>query len=272
LWGFGFILRRFLTVSSNVFPNTSPPSPLLGARLKADRAKRHLEELIRVTQPLSGQFFGISHDQIVSRADNEPLGYQLTYRPTKPVPEILALVIGDCIHNARSALDHLASTIIRTKDAAAKPYFPIPKNGKDMEKTGWLLAMEDALPGSKGVILKEIWPVDDRGFDLWAALQTFDIDDKHNLLVPTVTVGFIDNLNATDGSSTWESCAAGGDAAHPIKLVSSNKPLSMNGKPNVSVHVAFGQVSVLAGEAVIPTLSDITNIVDETLKAFDAII
>lgn len=43
--------------------------------------------------------------------DNTP-GLYIHYRPVQPMPETIALAIGDAVHNLRAALDHLATGIV----------------------------------------------------------------------------------------------------------------------------------------------------------------
>jgi hypothetical protein len=79
------------------------PHPLDGVGLSCDRARDHLDMLER-------EFDAFEHDAYRFRHDVERVGREHVYRVKafrKTRPE-WGPVIGDCLHNAASALDHLA--------------------------------------------------------------------------------------------------------------------------------------------------------------------
>ena len=100
--------------------------PLDGVGLNCDRARDHLDTLER-------EFDAFEHDAYRFRHDVERVGREHVYRVTalqKTRPE-WGPVIGDCLHNAASALDHLANqlAILHTgtlpADLARDTHFPI---------------------------------------------------------------------------------------------------------------------------------------------------
>jgi hypothetical protein len=100
--------------------------PLDGVGLNCDRARGHLDTLER-------EFDAFEHDAYRFRHDVERVGREHVYRVKafrKTRPE-WGPVIGDCLHNAASALDHLAYrlAILHTgmlpPDLARDTHFPI---------------------------------------------------------------------------------------------------------------------------------------------------
>ena len=100
--------------------------PLDGVGLKCDRARDHLDTLER-------EFDAFERDAYRVRHDVERVGREHVYRVKalrKTCPE-WGPVIGDCLHNAASALDHLAYqlAILHTgtlpPDVARDTHFPI---------------------------------------------------------------------------------------------------------------------------------------------------
>jgi hypothetical protein len=87
--------------------STSPVSAD-GPAAKLAWATRHLDmltaELAEVTQTLS--------HRLQLEVDYARSGYAVTVQDLPPVPGHWALLLGDCVHNARSALDHLAVQLV----------------------------------------------------------------------------------------------------------------------------------------------------------------
>src|ERR1700719_482762 len=75
------------------------------ARLKIQRANRHIENLQAVlTEFSAGKFYEFV-------VDGKPGA--LVTRLLKPFPDDIPLIIGDAVHNLRSALDHLVTAIVQ---------------------------------------------------------------------------------------------------------------------------------------------------------------
>jgi hypothetical protein len=131
--------------------------------------------------------------------------------------------------------------------------------------------MESALPGSTKLLLDQIRPVNGGSDHLWA-FGSLDIEDKHNLIIPTVTVVSIKNIWAQSGTIRMESGNVRNNAAEYFVIMSMPKPITVQGNPQTSVDVAFRQGTPLNGLPVIPTLLDIRNLVSETLDALATLI
>lgn len=163
------------------------------AFLKIDRATQHikeLQELVRKTRP-----FGYLVET------NTQTGQRVA-SPTKNevVVDRMALVIGDVVHNLRSALDHAYWLIVcgtererffsifkdrrPPAEKEASVQFPFAKDANSLEKalrnrfayyagTAFLIALRQLRPhGPPG------------GNDLLCLIHQTDILDKHRLLIP----------------------------------------------------------------------------------------
>jgi hypothetical protein len=242
------------------------PDALLGPRLKVERAYRHINELISATEPLSRDLYTIRVETNVELVGDR-IPYALMYRPTKPVPETLALIIGDAVHNLRAALDHLVSGIVAT---GVRERFPVHPLRKNLEAAPVLNAIEQALPGAKRLILEEIRPEDGPNETLWA-FNGLDNDDKHNLILPTVTVATVRNINARVGNNSYVDCSVGGDGSKPIAIFGTAMPMAAQGDFQTSVEVSFRN-GIFAGEPVVPTLTKIVEVVSKTIDSFERLI
>jgi hypothetical protein len=197
----------------------------------------------------------------------------LTYRPVKPIPETLGLIIGDAVHNLRAALDHLASGIIRTKDAKATPYFPVTKHRKDLVTSGGLKAIEEALPGSERLILKEIRPENDGRDKLWR-VGSLDIEDKHNLITPSVVVTNVELIGrCLVATNEFRGGTFSNDATRTFHLVSTDgAPIEIDGHFKATASVNFSEGDLLKDEPVIPTLTEMADFYTNVLDHFEKLI
>ena len=253
---------------SSKFPVTKVSLDVLrGPRLKTERADEHINQIITVSKGLPTDWFDFSVKPHTIPPHAKPTYFDLTYNPLKPIPEIFALMIGDAVHNLRSALDHLATAIVRqgTNDKRAKVHFPVAKNRDDLHGYGHLAKMESSLPGTEELIFKEIRPENNARDHLWL-FKDINNDDKHNLIIPTVTIANITGINL---SETVTNLGFGSDAARPFIAIRSKAPFAIQGDPQASVDVSFAPGSTFEGEPVVPTLLDVRQLIVETLDAFD---
>lgn len=247
---------------------------LKGPRLKVKRAYRHIEEIMSRTDPLDSSLYEITFDKKSMFPDDNTPGLYIHYRPVQPIPETIALVIGDAVHNLRAALDHLVTGIVRTVQPGARQHFPIHPKRENLVTAPVLALIEEALPNATRLLLEEVRPENGPNEALWR-FNDLDNDDKHNLVLPTVTVIAVNNLNITNRNNggVLRDCAVGGDANGPIGIYGApNFTGTVHNKPTVAVSVRFGQGSPFQNEPVIPTLTKIAGLVSHTLDKFERLI
>src|SRR6266702_6379559 len=77
-------------------------SPFYGARLKIERAKEHINDLNS-----RAQLFADTHPHTINLETDLDTGDKLlSIAPAEPFPDQLVCILGDALHNLRSALDH----------------------------------------------------------------------------------------------------------------------------------------------------------------------
>lgn len=159
-----------------------------GVQLKLDRARIHLADL----KGGSEAYCKRNRLRIQERGDETgPLEYVVT--DVAPVPLGLGLALGDALHNARSALDHLAARLVEHEGGPGdEAYFPIASPGvkfdeRTGEPVGWGKRIRDALPSAlrarSAIRGLRCFP---SGNDALVALHALDIADKHRILLPVV--------------------------------------------------------------------------------------
>src|ERR1700677_3025165 len=158
------------------------PLGLTGARLKIERAKKHIAELdaSRLTSLGSKDYFGIpkfnpSEDRTVFILEDLP-----------EIPESSGAILGDAAHNLRTALDYLACELVRGsgKEPGGGVYFPISNSANEYEAESG--GRTKGVPDEAKKIIDSIHPYFGGNNLLWA-LHQLDRVDKHRL-VPTVAM------------------------------------------------------------------------------------
>jgi len=144
-----------------------------------NRAARHMGELDRL---LSGyaKRLTIGFEAIPGRP-----GFARAIFSELP-PEEMPLIVGDIVHNIRSALDLLICDIARFLGSSTEHLsFPFAENAANLEK----IIRKDPIKSLGAELqnaLRKHKPYRNGGNDLLYGLHMLDISDKHRLIVPVV--------------------------------------------------------------------------------------
>lgn len=241
-----------------------------GWKFKFERAKSHLEELrAKVNDFVEGESLKV-FEEVDAASGDRLYRVKITDNP----PPLLAVIVGDALHNLRSALDHLVWQlwIVNGQTPNRRVEFPIFLRADDYKK-GAETRIGGVDPSARDVIedvqpFKRPKPED---HDLWK-LHELNNQDKHRL------------LNFFTGALALE---------QPLKLGKSGVPFLLQGKtfpPHVfqrledgaeltripqgvdirfdfRFDIAFADPdSPARRNQVIPTLDRITQTVDEILS------
>jgi len=170
--------------------------PLLGPKLKVERAKSHLADFKSGWEAFknSAPFEDISYDD---PATGERV---FALRMIRDPPADLPLILGDAVHNLRSALDQMVCAFVRFNGKEVTRYhgFPIRRNKKKFREA-CIANLKDISPKANRFI-RRLKPYKTGNYNLWF-LAHLDNMDKHNQLVSVVisnvTVGVL-HRNPTD--------------------------------------------------------------------------
>lgn len=166
---------------------------LTSARLKLDRAYEHLMTVHREIEA----FFELQPYRFTRERGLDGTDYIIRANVVQEPPELLPLIIGDCLQNMRSALDHLAWALAKAKVGGEPPRhtaFPIyltsdvfherTKTGKLSPRSG--LHKIGAIRPEAQAIIEELQPYHRGEFDadtdpLWVLNELARID-RHQTL------------------------------------------------------------------------------------------
>ncbi len=179
-----------------------PPHPLFGCQLKLDRAYEHMESLNRAMQG----FLGRRPYELWKHFDRQTNEYFVFMRLRDTPPVKWSIVIGDIVHNLRSALDHLAWQLVKAngKKPDRNTGFPIfsddPFADSASEKTleRWE-KMTRGMHADDIAILKEFQPykLGDQGSPFFI-LNALSNRDKHREIHFTQNVARYTKVEVTD--------------------------------------------------------------------------
>jgi hypothetical protein len=246
--------------------------PLFGPRLKVARANTHIRDL----ESLLDSFLCDNPHRVVLKEDPD-YGAIVRTEYDRPLPNETATIIGDAVHNLRSALDHLACDMVRQSGEKPDRNHGFPIYG---DKAGFDGGITSKLRGADAKFLdfvKAQRPYRDNGGNTWLHdLAALDNDDKHIVLTPTISTLKIAEMRVLnpDGDVFMEitdlTLGSHGGVRSAMGIEVPGTKFEINGEPTVSV--CFDKIEALEGAAVVDTLRDfsrgVTGIIKEAAKLF----
>jgi hypothetical protein len=238
-----------------------------GPKLKIERANKHIHDLgLLLDTFLKTNFYRIGIEK-----DPESGSNNLIFETTIPIPPEVALIIGDAVHNLRSALDLLACEIITRAGATPSKWtrFPFSNNRKELIST--LKSGKIKIAGSWiiDLIINEIKPYKGGNEPLYA-LHNLDIMDKHKLLIPIAAITRLLGVNTEDDR---------GNRFHGMNFVirqggkinaisgGTNFKITNYGQPSFDIFFDKGQI--FEGKPVFPTLHQLSQLVSGIVQAIE---
>lgn len=226
-----------------------------GARLKIERAKKHIRDLnaLLVSEAVQGHFHAI---QVESDLDTgcDSLKFELS----QAVPEEFMCIVGDALHNLRTALDFVANDIEFAGTGQRTKYTKFPVyDTRDKLIAAINGGFKHKAPERVvNFILDVVQPYEGGDGDSIWALDALDIEDKHRLLIPHLQWQWIRNIRYKDESGEvfvvpeW---AATGE--HTPDFPTGKRNVEITDKGNATVSVVFAHGLPLGGHHIFPTLS-----------------
>lgn len=214
-----------------------------GSRAKRDRAHHHLEAI----EQRIGEFLSSNPYPIAIEAHPKEGQYVMRLREPKPFPvHELAVMIGDCVHNMRAALDFITWELAGARPSDRRTMFPIFETPEQFRKNGtWRIK---DIPDEARALIESVQPYHAQKPRLTSlyAIDHFDAADKHRLL----TVALFPHVSLVH------------DAVIAVFTIAPPVP-DMNVQINFSPQIAFGEGIALAPKMfVIPNLKAMLQEVD----------
>jgi hypothetical protein len=237
--------------------------PFARAKLKIERANQHIkdaERWVRYFLDFSTFSLGITGDDKVFIKRPAPIAQT----------QVLAAIVGDAVHNLRTALDHIAFEILqRFGGHLEKAGFPIDKDRQSLTAQLRYQEIERVAPDVANIIANFMGS---NGRQL-VGLNRLTFIDKHRLLLTPVSVAKVSVLCIDDENNVPSDVPLA-----TLLVLPKGAPLTpgsaaylynrRNG--NMFVEVCFGKGEPFENEPIIPTLhllSEHVSSIRQTLEA-----
>lgn len=242
--------------------------------LKIERADEHIAELDKNIR----DFLDAKPYAVVVNPSMYAGQQTWSARVRKKIPEKITMIVGDALHNMRAALDILTCDLIRHFQGVSTDlsdiYFPFTKgDANDFESLINKRLVKETSPDVIAVFRK-LAPYK-AGNPVLFALHSLDIDDKHKRIIPMANFIGIPSLKLIANGQSIMTMVDGKffvsqDGATLMSLPAANN-IKLNQEFDPTIEIVFGEVNLVKHQPLIPTLHHISDAVQGTIKAFEAL-
>lgn len=236
-----------------------------GPQLKVKRAHTHICEL----KDKVATFCSKNPYQLV--IERESTQYKWVVRAKEESPEDFPLIIGDAIHNLRSALDLLACDLVSLNNGNIKNvYFPFCKAGTELEDTIKHRHLDRAAQDLVDII-RSLKPYSG-GNNLLRAIHDLDIADKHQMIIPSVASVEVTDLKLYRNNSmiaSIQGMSLIGVKDGTIFMITppiDNIPIGQ--EFNITFNIVFGRNQPLEYQPILPILDQLHELVLNIIEKF----
>lgn len=237
------------------------PNKYDSARRKLRRAEEHIDALEKIVS-------GIVHSKhykvaVVQDPATKKTSVRLDKPDSRTLPPITPL-IGDAVHNLRSALDHVAfEVLVPAGISPSKTTFPVANDVTILSKNSSYSTFQSIAPKVANVIGKHVLQSGPR----LCELHQLDINDKHRELVTSFAVAKISVLAISDEKNPPSV------APHTLFVLpngvplTSGSPADLHNQQNAAADlvIMFGQGEPCGEVSVIDSLKNYATVVRDII-------
>jgi hypothetical protein len=267
-------------------------------RSKVERAENHIRDLQRFWTTFEQKAYPVAR-----KKDLKTRQYIYTLRYVKPIPDVVPWMVGDAVHNLRSALDHLAYYLVSIATSGKGPfeevYFPVARSREGFKSR--LRSTKKYKSTAGGTVkrlrkcaidaIKRIEPYEGGRGEILFHIHKLDIIDKHHVLLAVGSMNPSHSMPPSDVARYRKGLGIARNSPDftPKKLsttfltesVLRHFPLKAGDELKrvpfsefdenmyFRFDVAFGEPEVLKGKAIIPTLFQAAKFIREIIRNFD---
>ncbi len=244
-------------------------SRFLASRVKIERAYEHIEELTRTLTVKNRDCY-----RVWTSRDAAGQGWLCFVLGDHGISRLkAALLLGDVLHNLRSALDLLWYETVLDCCGTPTKYtrFPIRDTVEELEAAISNAETAKQIASTIGqLILHDVKPYKAGNYALWA-IDDLNIRDKHQLLVPLLDPLFrFTGIRIEDeqGQAVNEGAVYYSDANGSIRLECTTWPVAVKQKGTASATILFDLGLPFECAPVVPSLQQLAAAVEGVVKSF----
>lgn len=259
----------------------------LGPSLKINRAKEHLDRL----KAEFAEFQAKNPYGVTIEEQFQPRRRIIRFKEREQVPQHWSAIIGDILHNLRSALDNLAVGLVIANGCTSKTginetSFPIAASNSDFEKMISGKQFRRASEKAKKVT-RRLKPYQGGNDSLYIVRQ-LNNRDKHVAILPAVAAvgkmnSFLDGLgdlrvtlshdplksfDLKDGDELFYAPVALGEAQIGPDNIQRDLPTPDDPKIQITFRIAFANTQVVDGQYLFAVLDKLVDVAERTVAIY----
>lgn len=241
-----------------------------GASLKVERANKHIADL----KVAFGDFADRKPYDILQACEVE------RHRPTvdaylrEEIPFSLALIIGDAIHNLRSALDHATWELIGRDCGTQDKWLHFPTGETETDYLSRCNGIKTPRQDTKTFFIQFQAYRGGDGERIFG-LNAFDNTDKHVIVTPVLGLAKLRHLKATHPNPRLPDIHVADvgvmfrpDKRAPIARMPPDYSIEFNEDTDFALDILFGDVDIFKFAPAIQTLESLSDAVSDTVGNF----
>lgn len=242
--------------------------------LKIERAKQHINDL----NGKVAEFLSHSPFQLRIRQSSNPPQRFIFFQNNRRIPDEFSLIVGDAVHNLRTALDQLCFGIVGSKAKSTNSVgFPFAKDAERLEST---IATRQMNIAPKEVVneIHALQPYPS-GNKYLHAVHDFDNRDKHHAILTVglgveMPISFLQELVAPN-SFEWNGptdaiVAAVGEFMIHLDIEGPVESFDKIADQQPLFTVGFGEGEALSGSPVIFALTEMAKATEGAVRRIAA--
>jgi hypothetical protein len=234
------------------------------ALLKAKRANEHINDLERRLRV----FCDSDSYTIHVNFDSDQGCDVLKVEPTKQAPDDLVLIVGDAVHNMRSALDYLISPFVFKSTEHAKFIISAHEQAFKAAINGGLKS--NSTSEFRQFLADHVQPYGGGCGSVLFPLHKLDIADKHHLLIAKTQITLIEDIRGIDEIG-MEFIAPRWLLVYPFIAsykCEGHRNITVTDKGKAACSMVFGKGMPLEGDLIPERLREMSLSVQSTINRF----
>jgi hypothetical protein len=239
------------------------------ARIKLDRANRHVAELEQIV-------LGLPTSYAVTTENNDLLrGKTVHYIPpdTEKLASNTAVIIGDAVHNCRISIEYSYMGAVERHAPAILDHhtkLPVGETRKIVEDALKSRKVDELSPHLFRRILEEVKPYSVGGNGFIKYLHDLDVSDKHWLLIPILQVTWIKGIVLKDEQGNIEKGSSLPVSGPGPYVFDFSRTCEVIDTGKIFVEVVFGEAAPLKGSPVLDTLRTFSKIASHVIQILES--
>lgn len=232
------------------------------AKLKVQWAQSHVYQLIDQYRAILDSDIA----RVTVERDGKTGKQFLEIHDPQELPPMVALVVGDIVHNLRTAFDYVAIGATGVDSIA----LPVGRTRSDIvAKSNHYRMIKSNNSALADFIIDEIQPYHRGKFMLWE-LSELDRLDKHRLILPTVhCVHRLGMVLEDERGKKFENQWVTSRSSSRIRTLPGEGPFKIKHQGQSGVSVSFGPGTPFNDEPVLETLDSMVRLAPQAIQAFE---